>query len=92
VFGNEHDGISEEVKQNADGLIHIPMMGFTESFNISVSASIFLYELRKRANDVGMKDFFISEEEKQELRMKWYKAIVRRSDLIEEAYYSSKES
>jgi tRNA (guanosine-2'-O-)-methyltransferase len=39
-----------------------------------------------------MKDFFISEEEKQELRMKWYKAIVRRSDLIEEAYYSSKES
>jgi tRNA (guanosine-2'-O-)-methyltransferase len=92
VFGNEHDGISEEVKQDADGLIHIPMMGFTESFNISVSASIFLYELRKRANNIGMKNFFISEEEKQELRMKWYKAIVRRSDLIEKAYYKSKES
>ncbi len=49
VFGNEHEGNCEEVKSKVDGLVHIPMRGFTESFNISVSASIFLFELIKRA-------------------------------------------
>lgn len=88
VFGNEHDGISEEVKENVDGLVHIPMMGFTESFNISVSASIFLYDLRKRAEEACIPNFFLQESEKQELRMKWYKDVVRRSDLIEKEYYN----
>jgi len=88
VFGNEHEGISEEVKSNVDGLVHIPMMGFTESFNISVSASIFLYDLRKRAKEAGVKNFFLTAEEKQELRMKWYRDVVRRSDLHEKAYYN----
>ena len=92
VFGNELDGISEEAKENADGLVHIPMMGFTESFNISVSASIFLYDLRKRAKEEGVENFFLTDEEKQELRMKWYKSIVRRSDLHEKAYYKDKEA
>lgn len=89
VFGNEHEGISKEVEEYADGLVHIPMMGFTESFNISVSASIFLYDLRKRAKENEIEGFFLSEEEKQELRMKWYREIVKRSDLHEKAYYNS---
>ena len=45
VFGNEHEGVSKEVIENADGLVHIPMLGFTESFNISVAASLFLHHL-----------------------------------------------
>jgi tRNA (guanosine-2'-O-)-methyltransferase len=88
VFGNEHDGISEEVTKNVEGLVHIPMMGFSESFNISVSASIFLYDLRKRAKELGVSDFFLSEAEKQELRLRWYRDVVRRSDLLEKAYYN----
>lgn len=90
VFGNEHDGISEEVINNVDGLVHIPMIGFSESFNISVSAAILLYDLRKRARDLGIPNFFLTEAEKQELRMQWYKAVIRRSDLLEKAYYESK--
>ena len=39
VFGNERFGVSEEVKQLADGLFWIPMTGFTQSFNISVSVA-----------------------------------------------------
>ncbi len=89
VFGNEHEGISSEVKKNVDGLVHIPMMGFTESFNISVAASIFLYELVNRASKKNHPDFYISEEEKQILRMKWYKSVVKRSDLHEKAYLAS---
>lgn len=92
VFGNEHEGISEEVKANADGLVHIPMLGFTESFNISVSASIFLYELIKKAKKYDHPDFHLSDYEKDILRMKWYRAIVKRSDLHEKHYWKSKNA
>ncbi len=83
VFGNEHEGISEEVKSKVDGLVHIPMRGFTESFNISVSASIFLYELIKRANEMEIPNFHLSEEDRDELRLRWYKDIVPHADIHE---------
>ena len=41
-FGTERDGLSEEILQNADGFLKIPMAGFTESLNISVSAAIII--------------------------------------------------
>ena len=41
-FGTERDGLSEEVISNADGFLKIPMVGLTESLNISVSAAIIL--------------------------------------------------
>lgn len=83
VFGNEHEGISEEVKSKVDGLVHIPMRGFTESFNISVSASIFLYELMKRANEMGIPNFHLSDQDREELRLRWYKDIVPHADIHE---------
>lgn len=83
VFGNEHEGISEEVKSKVDGLVHIPMRGFTESFNISVSASIFLYELIKRASAMEIPNFNLTEQEQAELRLKWYKDIVPHADIHE---------
>ena len=86
VFGNEHEGISEEVKSKVDGLVHIPMRGFTESFNISVSASIFLFELIKRASAFESPNFHISEEERGELRLKWYKDIVPHADIHEKHF------
>ena len=83
VFGNEHEGISEEVKSKVDGLVHIPMRGFTESFNISVSASIFLYELMKRASEVEIPNFNLTEKEQAALRLRWYKEIVPHADIHE---------
>lgn len=83
VFGNEHEGISEEVKSKVDGLVHIPMRGFTESFNISVSASIFLYELMKRAAEVEIPNFNLTEQEQAALRLQWYKEIVPHADIHE---------
>lgn len=89
VFGNEHEGISEEVKTKADGLVHIPMLGFTDSFNISVSASIFLYDLVKKAEAMGIPDFYLSEEEKNQLRLKWYRDVVKYSDVHERVYWKN---
>ena len=86
VFGNEHEGISEEVTSKVDGLVYIPMRGFTESFNISVSASIFLYELMKRANEMEIPNFNLTEKEQIELRLRWYKEIVPHAD-IHERYF-----
>lgn len=86
VFGNEHEGISEEVKSKSDGLVHIPMLGFTDSFNISVSASIFLYDLVKKAENLGIEDFHLSENEKNQLRMKWYRSVVKNSEIHEKVF------
>ena len=51
-FGTERDGLSKEVLEKADSFLKIPMVGFTESLNISVSAAIILHtltsQLRKR--------------------------------------------
>ena len=91
VFGNEHEGISEEVRENVDGLVHIPMHGFTESFNISVAASISLYELMKKVGKYDHPGFYLTEEEKQLLRMKWYPSVVKRADLHEKAYLKGKK-
>lgn len=43
VFGNEKEGVSEEMQNLADGTVIIPMTGFAQSFNISVAAAISLY-------------------------------------------------
>lgn len=86
VFGNEHEGISAEVKSKVDGLIHIPMLGFTDSFNISVSASIFLYDLVKKAERLAIPDFYLNEEERNHLRMKWYREIVSHAEVHERVY------
>ncbi len=47
VFGNEHDGISPEMRELSHGAFCIPMFGFTESINVSAAAAITLATLRK---------------------------------------------
>lgn len=47
IFGNEVDGISEDVLKDVDSIIEIPMLGEKESLNVSVSAGIILYEYVK---------------------------------------------
>ncbi len=54
VMGNESQGISEEVINLADHLVYLPMQGLTESFNVSVAAALFLYEILRQR--YGQKD------------------------------------
>lgn len=51
VFGNEHQGISEEVKKVCDRFVFIPMTGMVESLNISVAAAIVMYEAFRQNGD-----------------------------------------
>ena len=64
-FGNEFFGISNEVKQKADELVKLPMYGFTESFNISVSVALCLYELTQKLHKSELYWRFSSEKMKE---------------------------
>ncbi len=86
-FGTERDGLSEEVLQNADGFLKIPMAGFTESFNISVSAAIIIQNLMSRLHKSDIK-WQLSEEEILEKRLQWAKNTIKDIKRIEERYYS----
>lgn len=44
VFGNEHSGVSEEIRAMADGNFIIPQIGIIKSLNISVACAVTLYE------------------------------------------------
>jgi tRNA (guanosine-2'-O-)-methyltransferase len=92
VFGTEKLGISDDVKNNADGFVKINMHGFTESFNISVSAALSMYELTKRLHADATIPWQLSTDEKNELLLKWMKKSLVSSDLILKAYELKKIS
>lgn len=85
-FGTERDGLSEEVLKNADGFLKIPMVGFTESLNISVSAAITLQNLTNRLRKSDVK-WQLSEEEILVKRLQWAKNSIKDIKRIEARYY-----
>jgi tRNA (guanosine-2'-O-)-methyltransferase len=89
VFGEETEGISDFVKENADGFLNIPMVGFTESLNISVAAAIILQDVTTKLRNSDL-DWHLSEEEKEMLYYDWLKNSIKNSDVIEEKFYESK--
>jgi tRNA (guanosine-2'-O-)-methyltransferase len=69
VFGNEKDGISQEMIREADHTVIIPMHGFVQSFNISVAAAIALYHIfRAREATLGEGRGDLTGEQKEILR------------------------
>ncbi len=85
-FGRELDGLSENVMSQADGFLKIPMYGFTESLNISVSAAIILQSVVTKMKQSNV-NWQLSEEEKFEVEMQWLKNTIKASDEIIERYY-----
>ena len=84
-FGTERDGLSEEIMREADASIKIPMYGFTESLNISVSAAIILQSLTSRLKNSTI-NWEFSEEEKFNIRMRWTKKTIKNSEQIIERF------
>lgn len=85
VFGTEKRGMSDYAMTHADELVHIPMLGFTESFNISVSAALIMSELSHKLRGMNV-DWGLSKNEKEELTYEWYQRIVKGSDLLIKNY------
>ena len=85
VFGTELTGLSDIAMENADAFVKIPMYGFTESFNISVSAALSLYQLTDniRKSDI---DWQLSEDEKIDIQIAWAMNVIKKSELILEDF------
>ena len=90
-FGKEKDGLSNTVLNDADGFLKIPMYGFTESLNISVSAAIILQTVVSRLKDSDI-DWKLTEKEKKELIFHWTKMTIKSADQIIDRFYKSSTS
>jgi tRNA (guanosine-2'-O-)-methyltransferase len=82
IFGTEKEGLSEEAVNQADAFIRIPMVGFTESYNVSVSAAIVLYTLTNRLRSMPV-DWQLKDDEKNQILLNWSRTSVKRPDLLE---------
>ncbi len=88
VFGEEAEGISDIVKDNADGFLKIPMVGFTESLNISVAAAIILQDVTTKLRESTI-NWQLTDQEKKVLYFDWVKKTIKNVDKIEEYYFNN---
>jgi len=88
-FGTEVEGLSDVVLENADEHLHIPMYGFTESFNLSVSAAICLYEMRMIMEKENIK-WHMTEDEKNQVLLNWLRYSIDRSEILEEDFLKNR--
>jgi tRNA (guanosine-2'-O-)-methyltransferase len=85
-FGTEKEGLSEEVMQQADGFLKIPMVGFTESLNISVSAAIIIQDITNRLRNSTIK-WQLSELEVLEKRLDWARKSIKDIENVERRFF-----
>ena len=85
LFGNELRGVSPYSLQHADQRVRIPMYGFTESLNISVSVAVCLNTLIAKLHH-DFEKYGLSDGEKEILTLNWYRKIVRKSDVVEREF------
>lgn len=88
-FGTEINGLSEEIMQNADGYLKIPMVGFTESLNISVSAAIIIQDITNRLRNSNIK-WQLTDEEIVEKRLDWTRKTIKDIAFVESKFYEKK--
>ena len=89
VFGAEKEGVSDSVMEYADGFLKIPMVGFTESLNISVAAAIILESVTTRLRNSKL-DWKLSDEEMMSLYQEWIEKSIKNVDNIKEYYWKEK--
>ncbi len=89
-FGTELQGMSEELEKNAEVFVKIPMMGFTESFNISVAAAISMYTLSNRLRKESVQ-WQIPEREKDEIILQWLRNTIPKAELLEKDFLEKRK-
>ena len=85
VLGTEEEGLSSEALERSDEQVVVPLSGFTQSLNVSVCAALILRELTARLRQSEL-DWQLTAEEKDEIRLTWYRRSVKGSDLIERRF------
>lgn len=90
LFGTELTGLSKEAMDMADDYVKIPMYGFTESFNISVSAALVLYDLRERLHSSEL-NWELSTEEKHSILTDWISKSVKNGEKVKKEFMERKK-
>jgi tRNA (guanosine-2'-O-)-methyltransferase len=90
IFGTEKEGLSELALSMADEFVKIPMYGFTESFNISVSAALSLFHLSEKMRQSDIQ-WHLTEDEMLEVKLNWMRYSIRNSALIEKNFLEKTE-
>ncbi|UII75536.1 RNA methyltransferase [Flagellimonas sp. HMM57] len=87
-FGTEKEGLSEEVMQKADGFLTIPMVGFSESLNVSVSAAIIIQVVTEKLKKSEI-SWQLSDIEILEKRLDWTKKSIKDVERIISRYLNT---
>jgi tRNA (guanosine-2'-O-)-methyltransferase len=86
IFGTENVGVSEYALSNADQLIKIPMFGFTQSYNVSVSVALCLYDIIPKLHNSSI-SWQLSEEEQLDVMLTWLRRSIRGWQEFERIFY-----
>lgn len=82
IFGTELTGLTKEAIDLADEYVKIPMYGFTESFNISVSVALSLFNLTERLRKMKMENSEMKNEELLDLKLHWLAQTIRDGEQV----------
>lgn len=88
VFGTEWEGATDELLDFADETLAIPMYGFTQSFNVSVAASICMYDLKQKLINSGI-DYKLTPEKLLQTRINWAVNSIKSGKEILDQYLKS---
>ncbi len=92
LFGNEKEGLTKTAFELADEFLTIPLCGFTESLNLSVSVAVCLFELTRRLHNSKF-DWQLSQEEQEELYATWITQMVGdKLPLYERRFHETRQS
>ncbi|MEX0275312.1 MAG: TrmH family RNA methyltransferase [Flavobacteriaceae bacterium] len=89
-FGTEKEGLSDYIRDVADGFLKIPMHGFSESLNISVSAAIVLHEMARQLREAPF-DWHLTSKEREQLQLEWTKCSIKSIEKIMARYESQNQ-
>ena len=75
-FGTELTGLTNYMLEQADDFVRIPIHGFTDSFNISVSAAIILHHLTLELHNSSV-EWQLGEDERNKIMIQWLKKSIK---------------
>ena len=91
LFGTELNGLTKEALQQAHQIVNIPMYGFTESYNLSVSVALSLQVLVEKLHQSDV-DWQLSEQQKAAIRLTWYRRSVKNADILERNFLQANDN
>jgi len=86
VFGAELKGLSPISLDMADEFVKIPMVGFTESLNVSVTAALCIHHLTSKLRNDPDIQWRLTKDEKLEIKLNWLRNSIKKSALIEKEF------